>query len=151
MPARAITLRPMRFADRPAALDLWVTAWQAAYPAIDFEARRAWMAERLDDHARQGAQCIVALSGDRMVGLLVIEVAAAYLEQIAVDREYLGRGIAETLLVEAKRLCPAGFGLHVNQDNARAIRFYKKHGLSTIGEDVNPRSGAPIYKMRWQP
>ena len=151
MPARAVTLRPIRTADRPAALDLWVASWQATYPAIDFEARRAWMAERLDEHARQGAQCIVALDGEHMVGLSVIEVAAGYLDQIAVDPRHLGSGIAETLLAEAKRLCPAGFWLHVNQDNVRAIRFYEKHGLLTIGEDVNARSGAPIYKMRWQP
>jgi putative acetyltransferase len=53
------------------------------------------------------------------------------------------------LLGEAKRLSPGLLELHVNQDNARAVRFYQKHGFGVAGEDVNPRSGAPVYLMRW--
>jgi putative acetyltransferase len=48
-------------------------------------------------------------------------------------------------------LSKVGLELHVNQDNGRAIRFYEKHGFRKAGEDVNPRSGAPIYRMCWQP
>jgi putative acetyltransferase len=39
----------------------------------------------------------------------------------------------------------------VNQDNARAIRFYEKHGFAVAGIDSNPRSGAPLYRMSWRP
>ena len=49
------------------------------------------------------------------------------------------------LLDEAKRLSPRGLDLHVNQDNARAIRFYEKHGLPSPARTSNPRSGAPIH------
>ena len=55
------------------------------------------------------------------------------------------RASARILLAEAKRLSPGRLELHVNQDNARAIAFYRKHGFAVAGEDVNPRSGAPIY------
>ena len=48
-------------------------------------------------------------------------------------------------------LSPCGLDLHVNRDNARAIRFYEKHGFAVSGEEANPRSGAPIYKMSWRP
>jgi ribosomal protein S18 acetylase RimI-like enzyme len=41
--------------------------------------------------------------------------------------------------------------LLVNQDNERAIRFYEKHGFEVSGTDTNPRSAAPLYRMRWQP
>jgi putative acetyltransferase len=61
------------------------------------------------------------------------------------------RGVADLLLAEARRLSPQNLDLHVNQDNARAVRFYQKHGFVTVGEDVNPRSGAPIYRMQWRP
>ena len=37
-----LVIRPMQPADLPEALDVWVAAWQAAYPAIDFNARRGW-------------------------------------------------------------------------------------------------------------
>jgi putative acetyltransferase len=151
MPSAAVTLRPATRADMPAVLDLWVAAWQHTYPAIDFEARRPWLIERLAEHERDGAHCVLALQDDAIVGLLVINRATRYLDQIAVDHRCRGRGIAAALFAEAKRLCPAGFALHVNQDNARAVRFYEKHGMSTTGNDINPRSGAPVYRMAWEP
>jgi putative acetyltransferase len=148
---RRAVVRPMRADDFDAALDLWVASWQAAYPAIDFAARRAWMAERLALHQADGAHCVIACDADGITGLLVINAQTRYLDQIAVGPGRRGSGIADALLAEAKRLSPAGFALHVNQDNARAIRFYEKHGLSVAGEGVNERSGAPIYRMRWEP
>jgi ribosomal protein S18 acetylase RimI-like enzyme len=150
-PGPALVLRPMRSADLPAVVDLWVASWRHAYPEIDFEARRPWMIERLAEHERDGAQCLLALDGDAIVGLLVLNSATRYLDQIAVDHRRQGEGIADALFAEARRLAPSGFELHVNQDNARAVRFYEKQGLRIAGTDVNPRSGAPIYKMRWTP
>jgi putative acetyltransferase len=44
-----------------------------------------------------------------------------------------------------------GLDLHVNKDNARAIRFYEKHGFVVSGEALNWRSGAPVHKMSWRP
>jgi len=41
--------------------------------------------------------------------------------------------------------------LLVNKDNARAIRFYEKHGFRYAGEDKNPVSGRPVNKMSWRP
>ena len=34
---RDLLVRPMLPADFPETIDLWVAAWQAAYPLIDFE------------------------------------------------------------------------------------------------------------------
>jgi putative acetyltransferase len=39
----------------------------------------------------------------------------------------------------------------VNKDNARAIRFYEKHGFVYSGEGANPVSGIPVSKMAWRP
>jgi putative acetyltransferase len=52
---------------------------------------------------------------------------------------------------EAKRLAPKGLDLLVNKDNSRAIRFYEKHGFRLTGDDVNPTSGRPVYRMQWRP
>ena len=60
-------------------------------------------------------------------------------------------GIALALLDEAKLLSPHGIDLLVNKDNARAIRFYEKHGFAYAGEDKNPVSGKPVNRMRWAP
>jgi putative acetyltransferase len=146
-----VALRRMQPAELAQTLDVWVASWQAAYPAIDFEARRAWMMERLAQHDREGSACIIAVDAGRICGLLVINVEKGYLDQIAVAPHHQGSGLAEALLDEAKRLAGSGFTLHVNQDNHRAVAFYQKHGLVIVGEDVNPRSGAPIFSMQWRP
>jgi putative acetyltransferase len=55
------------------------------------------------------------------------------------------------LLDEAKRISPKGLELLVNKDNARAIRFYEKHGFKYTGEDKNPVSGKSVNRMAWRP
>jgi putative acetyltransferase len=144
-------LRRMRTEDLAETLDMWVAAWQAAYPDIDFEARRGWTTDRIAELERTGSVSFIALLKERIVGAMVLNPDTGYLDQIVVATQWQGRGIAEILLAEARRIAQTGLDLHVNQDNARAIRFYRKHGFITTSEDVNPRSGAPIFRMSWRP
>jgi putative acetyltransferase len=150
-PLPELVIRPMQPADLQETLDIWVTAWQAAYPAIDFNARRGWTVDRIAELERTGSRSVIVLKDGRIVGAMVVNPDTGYLDQIVVALGMQGTGIAERLLAEARRLSPTKLDLHVNQDNARAIRFYEKHGFKRTGEDVNPRSGAPIYLMRWEP
>jgi putative acetyltransferase len=137
-----VTVRPLAPADLAETLDMWVAAWQAAYPAIDFAARRDWLAQRI-----AGSDACVAVANERIVGLLVFD--PPYLDQLVVAPGHQGRGIAFRLLTRALSASQT-VTLHVNQDNARAIRFYRKHGFVVMREDVNPNSGAPTYEMVWQ-
>lgn len=139
----------MRPEDLAVVSDLWVESWAAAYPALDFEARRPWFAAHLAALADEGAQRILAVvAGDEIAGLVTIEPQSGYLDQLVVGRRFQARGIAEALLAEVQRLSPQSVTLDVNQDNGRAVRFYEKHGFAVVGADVNAR-GAPIYRMRW--
>jgi len=151
MPNSSFTLRPYESADETAAIDLWQRTWQEAYPVIDFSARREWWQKRWHDEILPAATIVVALSGDALVGFVTVMPATGYLDQIVVAPETWSTGLAEALLDEAKRLSPAGLTLHVNKDNARALRFYEKHGFIIQGGDVNPNSGRPVYKMSWRP
>jgi putative acetyltransferase len=144
------TLRPYTVADEAAAIELWRQTWQEAYRAIDFAARVDWWRERWRSELVPSASIIVAEAAGVLVGFVTVNAATGYLDQIVVAPQHWGAGIAEMLLDEAKRLSPARLELHVNQDNARAVRFYRKHGFAVAGKDVNARSGAPVYLMTWK-
>lgn len=131
-------------------LDLWVAAWTAAMPAIDFATRRDWFATRLSDSLAAGGRLIVRRDqGGVPTGFALVNAGTGYLDQLAVDPAYQGRGVATSLLTECKQACPTGLSLHVNTSNARAIRFYARHGFVVTGEAVNPRSGLPVWLMAW--
>jgi len=147
--APPFTLRAYREADEAAAIELWRRTWQIAYPKLDFNERVAWWRERWRSELVPKAQITVADAAGDLIGFVTIEPATGYLDQIVVAPEHWGGALADSLVREAKRISPKRVTLHVNTDNTRAIRFYEKQGFVVAGEEKNPRSGAPIYRMTW--
>ena len=90
-------------------------------------------------------------TGKRLVGFVTVDTKTRYLDQFVVAPEAWGSDVARALMDEAKRQSPAGLDLLVNKDNARAIRFYEKHGFVYAGEDKNPVSGIAVNRMEWRP
>ncbi|MFG1350149.1 GNAT family N-acetyltransferase [Xanthobacter autotrophicus] len=153
------TIAPALPAHRPAMAQLWVESWAKTLPEIDFEARRPWLESHLDALAAGGALIRVALDGqedgDRrgdgaVVGFVVIHPGTGYLDQLAVAPRVWGRGAAEALMDEARRISPALVALDVNQDNPRAVHFYEKMGLAIVAEGENPMSGRRTFRMEWR-
>ena len=151
MSAQPLRLRPYTASDEDAAIELWRRSWQAAYPDIDFAARVAWWRQRWRHELVPQAHIVMAETDGALVGFVTVDPNTGYLDQIVVAPEFWGRQVAARLLEEAKRISPARLDLLVNKDNARAIRFYQKHGFALAGDDVNPVSGRPVYRMRWRP
>jgi putative acetyltransferase len=145
----SFTLRPYQASDEDAAIALWQTTWQQAYPAIDFAARVPWWRERWLKELVPGATIIVAEQDDGLIGFVTID-ARGYLDQIVVAPEHWGGRLADSLLEEAKRLSPECITLLVNDDNTRAIRCYERNGFVRAGRDVNPTSGLPVLRMTWR-
>ena len=146
-----LVLRLYAPTDEDAAIELWRRTWQQHYPRIDFTARLAWWRERWRNELLPAATITVAEREGALIGFVTVDPQTRYLDQIVVAPEAWGSDVAAALIAEARRLSPSGLELKVNADNARAIRFYKKHGFAITGQDVNPRSGAPIYAMSWRP
>lgn len=137
-------------ADEAAAIALWQRTWQQAYPQLDFAARIDWWSARWRDELVPNAEIAVAEQNGTLIGFVTVERGNGYLDQIVVAPEAWRAGIGAALLDEAKRLSPSGLTLHVNTDNPRAIGFYQKHGFAIAGQDINPRSGAPVHRMTWK-
>ena len=146
-----LRLRPYTGADEEVAIELWRRSWQHAYPDIDFSARLAWWRERWRNELVPGTRITLAEHGGALVGFVTIDPNTGYLDQIVVAPEAWGSGIADVLLAHARKQAPDGLDLHVNQDNARAVRFYEKNGFVKVGTDINATSKAPTYKMSWRP
>jgi putative acetyltransferase len=142
-------LRPYRSEDEDAAIELWRHTWQQAYPNVDFAARVPWWRERWRNELVAKASIIVAEQAAELVGFVTIDVSG-YLDQLVVATDHWGSPLGRMLIAEAKRLSPGGITLLVNQDNARAIRFYARNGFVHEGSDVNPTSGRPVLKMAWR-
>ena len=147
----AFILRPYAPADEDAAIGLWLRTWLLAYPQIDFNQRVDWWRQRWRDELVPAATITVAEGGGRMLGFVTVDPRTFDIDQTVVAPEAWGLGVAAALIAEAKRISPAGLDLHVNKDNARAIRFYEKQGFVISGEALNWRSGAPVHKMSWRP
>ena len=150
MSTSPLRVRPYVAADEDAAIELWQRSWQDAYPDIDFGERVTWWRERWRNELVPNANITLAERAGAVAGFVTIDPRTGYLDQIVVAPEAWGKKIAEALLAEAKRICPEKIELHVNTDNARAIRFYAKHGFAVTGESRNPLSGRPVLAMRWE-
>jgi putative acetyltransferase len=148
--ASAISLRPYDPHDEDAAVALWLRAWDAAYPELDFAARLDWWRERWRELVKS-ADIVIAQTSNEVVGFVTVDPRTGYLDQIAVAPEHWASGVGSALIAVAKALSPAGLELDVNTDNARALRFYDKQGFSITGAGVNPISGKPVHRMRWAP
>ena len=150
MSAPGFALRDFEDADLPALVDLWAAAWRETGFAIDFEARRSWLVERLRAHWAGGGTIVVGLDADgRTAGFVTLDRANGYLDQICVAPRMLGSGLAPLLLDAAKRLAPGVVELDVNEDNARARRFYEREGFQAVTRGVSAHSTLPTLRMRW--
>jgi putative acetyltransferase len=151
MVAASFTLRRYTPADEAAAIELWRRTWQIAYPHINFDGRVGWWRHPRPEQLVPATTITVAEANGKMLGFVTVDPCTFDIDQTVVAPEAWGLGVASALIDEAKRISPAGLDLHVNKDNARAIRFYEKHGFVISGEALNWRSGAPVHKMSWRP
>jgi putative acetyltransferase len=146
-----VTLRTYTARDEQASVALWLRAWQAAYPELDFAARLDWWRQRWRDELLPTAEVVVAEASDGVIGFVTVDARTLYLDQIVVAPEHWRLGIGAALIAEAKRLSPRGLDLDVNIDNARAIRFYETLCFFITGAGQNPISGKPVHRMSWRP
>ncbi len=146
------TLRDFQELDQPALVDLWVRAWRAGGFDIDFEARRAWLVQRVSAHRSEGGAIVVGLDDvDRLTGFVTFDQKNGHLDQLCVAPEARGGGLAKALLDQAKRLARGVVELDVNEANERACRFYQREGFALVDRGASALSGLPTLKMRWSP
>jgi putative acetyltransferase len=137
--------------DWPALLELWVAAWRATYPEIDFDVRRDWLRERVLRLEHNGSRTLLLREGPppTTAGFVLIDPATHWLDQLCVHPSRFGSGAAEALIEAARSVSPARLRLDVNADNRRAVAFYEREGFVRKGEGGPSLSGRPTLIMEW--
>ena len=147
----SIRLRCYEKPDWPEVLALWIEAWTRVRADIDFAARAPWLAELFARSEGEGAEIVVALDKQGLAGFVLFDPARRRLEQIAIHPRAQGAGVARKLVRRVKDACADRVELSVNVDNTRALAFYHSEGFCREGAGVNPLSGLPIWRLRWEP
>ena len=144
-----VTIRQMQAGDEPALRALWCAAWDATYPAIDYQLRWPAMWERWQTMA---AEIHLALRGRDVIGMLVLAPRedSLVLDQITLPPTEQGSGTAHLLMNFAKRKAASRLTLTVNAFNRRAIRFYEREGFKRTGSGINATSGLSTFDYEWR-
>lgn len=131
-------LRPAVPGDMAIVADIWHRSWHLAHAGHvpdGLTSARTLEAFHQRTPARVADTTVAEVDG-RLVGFIM--VAGDEVEQVFVDLDSHGSGVAAPLLAEAERqVAAAGYDvawLAVVTGNARARRFYEKHGWRDEGD-----------------
>lgn len=145
-----ILLRPATQADYDSIAAIWHAS--AGLPGVGPAQlpSLARLRERVDIEIDAGWQVTVAEAGTEIVGFLAVKPAPAILDQLFMHPEARGLGLGQLLLDAAKAQMPDGFTLFTRPGNAPARRFYEKHGLTQLRDELHPFFGDPIVWYGWK-
>jgi len=146
-----VSIRRARNDDADAIADVFLASFKATYQfplAHSDEEVRRWIPDLLlpseevwvvTDQSGS-VVAMMALSTD-MVGHLYVAPAR------------IGRGIGSRLIELAKSRRPDGLELYTFQINARARRFYERHGFVEVwrGDGSDNEEGQPDLRYAWRP
>lgn len=149
-----VVLRPAVQADAPRVADVLIRSRETFLPYAPFAHPLAevcaWVAETLVP----GGGVTVATHDDRVVGVLATSRApeCAWIDQLYVLPEWVGRGVGTRLLAHAHERLPAPIRLYTFQANARARAFYERAGYVVValtdGRDNEERCPDVLYERR---
>jgi GNAT superfamily N-acetyltransferase len=131
-------LRPARPDDMAAVADIWHRAWHVAHPGHvpDGLTEGRTLAAFHERTPGRVADTTVAEVDGVLVGFTMVD--GDEVEQVFVDPDRHGTGVAGPLLAAAEeRVAAAGYDvawLAVVVGNARARRFYEKHGWTDAAD-----------------
>ncbi len=145
-----IELRPATAADYDAIAAIWHAS--ASLPGVGPAQLPSLgvLRSRVDLEIAEGWQVTVAEIDGEIIGFLSIKPEAAILDQLFMHPEARGMGLGVLLLDAAKAQLPDGFTLFTRPGNTPARKFYEKHGLTHLRDELHPVFGDPIVWYEWK-
>ena len=146
-----LSIRPAVESDVPALIRLLRRSWLVTWaPELPFYAVQAFAAADPVPAVVEARWPImwVAVIGKRLAGR--VDVEGDRLENIEVDPAMWRQGIGQTLLAHSESLIVRSHAvafLEVRAFNARAIRFYCRHGWKEVRRYPGTECGAPVENI----
>ena len=129
---------------------LWRRSWISAYPHVpDPPSVEDWVM-RLEEAVSKGWEIILCQRGRVVQALMIIDPKAGHVSQLFVDVPYQRQGIGSAMLDYMRRRFPEGYTLNVIVDNADAIRFYEKYGLTRGKPSISPITFRQRVEYFWK-
>ncbi len=130
---------------------IWAATSAMVAPDTEFDDRRDWLFNEIEDLHDRGARTICALDArtGHLRGFVTVDPETKRLHQMVVAPEALGSGLARVLLGEARDMAPARIEVAVSRANARALRFFEREGFRRLGETTNA-TGDDAVLMEWR-
>jgi putative acetyltransferase len=141
--AQGMLIRRLDIADPAEAVDLWERSVRATHDflqASDIEALRPQVAQELRMPTigwwllRQHGRRPCALLGE----------SAGTIEGLFVDPAMLRRGAGTLLIEHVQRLYPGDLRVDVNEQNQRAVRFYRALGFQPFSRSETDSEDRPF-------
>jgi GNAT superfamily N-acetyltransferase len=137
--------------DAEAIADVFLASFKATYQfplAHSDEEVRHWIPEVL---LPSEEVWVVTNLGEAVVAMMAL--STEMVGHLYVAPAWIGRGIGSRLIELAKSRRPGGLELYTFQVNARARRFYERHGFVEVwrGDGSDNEEGQPDIRYAWRP
>ncbi|WP_328380567.1 GNAT family N-acetyltransferase (plasmid) [Streptomyces sp. NBC_00440] len=146
-----VLLRRAGHADARAAAGVWLRSYAAGLPTVRCAHDEAEVQDWFSGVLVPQYETWVAVTGDSVVGLLVLN--GEELKQLYLEPQWRGRGLGDRFMLLAKWQQPDGLSLWTFQVNAPAQRFYQRHGFEEVERTDGQRNDErePDVRYVWQP
>ena len=146
-----VSVRRARRDDADAIADVFLASFAATYQfplAHRAEDVRRWIPEVLLPNEDVW---VVTDTDEAVVAMMAL--SSEMVDHLYVAPAWIGRGIGSRLIELAKSRRPGGLDLYTFQVNARARRFYERHGFVEVwrGDGSDNEEGQPDLRYAWRP
>ena len=151
-PAVSPHLRRADPEDAPAVAELFWRVRSESVPSIPMMVHpRASVDPFVRDVLLQHFEVWVAEEDGRLVGFMAL-MPPGVLGHLYIATAHTGQGLGRRFVAVAKRRFPEGLELWTFESNARAVRFYERHGFARVERtDGDNEEAAPDVRMVWRP
>jgi len=136
----APALRPGTAEDHTALLDLWLRSVRATHTFLTEADIRA-LHPLVRDHALPALELWALEEDGRLIGWMGLD--GAKLEALFIDPDHAGKGHGRRLVGHARAL-KGPLTLDVNEQNPRAVAFYRRLGFRVTGRSDLDGQGRPF-------